>query len=190
MPANCNLEVKQLNPEIWSNIIGSKDRSTDIQIQKSQKLVSKATYVILKISNSTIDANINKNNRKKALKPIIQHAKDGLAFTATSQVQTEKLRRELVLKKLSQDQRFIGKNVPVDDKMLFRDNLNKKLEASGLSKLKPRRFKTSSTYTSASRSRYSRYSKNDFRSRKTSSRGRKGGYNNNNYKQTDKKKDN
>jgi len=44
---------------------------------------------------------------------------------------------------------------------LFRDNLNKKLsEASGLSKLKPRRFKTSSTYTSASRGSYLGYSKN------------------------------
>jgi len=51
MPANCNLEVKQVNPEIWSNIIDLKDRSTDIQIQKSQGLVSKATYAILKIVN-------------------------------------------------------------------------------------------------------------------------------------------
>jgi len=79
MPANCNLEVNQVNPEIWSNIIGSKDRSTDIQIQKSQKLVSKATYANLKIANSATDATRNKKNGKKALKSIIQHATDDLA---------------------------------------------------------------------------------------------------------------
>jgi len=72
-------EYPMLNPEIWSNIIGSKDRSTDIQIQKSQKLVSKATYANLKIANSATDATRNKKNGKKALKSIIQHATDDLA---------------------------------------------------------------------------------------------------------------
>ena len=43
MPENCNMETKQVNPEIWNNIIGSRGRSTDIQIQNSQKLVSKAS---------------------------------------------------------------------------------------------------------------------------------------------------
>jgi len=41
--------------------------------------------------------------------------------------------------------------MPVDDKMLFGDNLNKKLtEAANMSKLKPRKFKTSSSFTKAS----------------------------------------
>jgi len=89
-------------------------------------------------------------------------------------VHTEKLRKNLILKKLSPEQKVIGTNVPVDDKMLFRDNLNKKLtEAANMSKLKPREFKTFSSFTKAS---YSNYSKNENRPRKNSSRGRRGGY--------------
>jgi len=187
MPANCNLEVKQVNPEIWTNVINTKDRNTDIQIQKSQKLVSKASYAILKIADSAIKANKNKKERKKALKNIVKHATDALAFTTTSHVHTEKLRRDLILKKLSPEQKVIGKNVPVDDKMLFGDNLNKKLtEAANMSKLKPRKFKTSSSFTKAS---YSSYSKNEYRPRKNSSRGRRGGYKQQ-QQQQEKRKDN
>ena len=73
IPANCNLEVKQVNPEIWSNVIGTKERNTDIQIQKSQKLVLKASYAILKIDDSAIQAGkASKKDRKKALKNIIK----------------------------------------------------------------------------------------------------------------------
>ena len=191
MPANCNLEVKQVNPEIWNNVIGSKERSTDIQIQKSQKLISKASYAILKIADSAINANKSKKDRKKSLKAIIKNATDALAFMTTSQIHSETLRRELILKKLAPEQRSIGKNVPPDDKLLFGDNLNKKLtEAAGMQKLKPRKFRTSSSHTITSKSRYqggsfSGYPKNGYKPRKSSSRGQKGG-----FKYQEKKKDN
>jgi len=68
MPANCNLEIKQANLEIWTNVINTKDMNTDIQIQKSQKLVFKASHAILKIADSAIKANKSKKERKRLSK--------------------------------------------------------------------------------------------------------------------------
>ena len=163
MPANCSLEVKQVNPEIWSNIISTRERSTDLMIQKSMKLVSMATYSILKVADSAINANKNKMKRKDALKSIIKNATDAIALSTTANIHSETLRRQLIVKKLATDQKCIAKDVPVDDKYLFGDNLNKRLqEAAGASKLKPYKFREYS-------------SKNLFRSRKYP-RDRKQGY--------------
>jgi len=182
-PANCDLETKQVNPEIWSGIITTKERSADLQLQKGQKLISKASYAILKVTQSAISANKDKKRRKESIKNIIKASTDALAFISTAHLHTEKLRRELLLKKLSYDQRSIGKDVPANDKLLFGDNLNKRLaEAAGVSKLKPRKFSqsysqgysqpSSSTYTK--RFQKNNYSKNEYRPQK-SSRGRRGG---------------
>jgi len=183
-PANCDLETKQVNPEIWSGIITTKERSADLQLQKGQKLISKASYAILKVTQSAISANKDKKRRKESIKNIIKASTDALAFISTAHLHTEKLRRELLLKKLSYDQRSIGKDVPANDKLLFGDNLNKRLaEAAGVSKLKPRKFSqsysqgysqpSSSTYTK--RFQKNNYSKNEYRPQK-SSRGRRGGF--------------
>jgi len=95
---------------------------------------------------------------------------------------TEKLRRELLLKKLSYDQRSIGKDVPADDKFLFGDDLNKRLvEAAGVSKLNSKKFSqsysqpSSSTFTRKVQFKNNNYSKNEYRPQKLS-RGRRGGF--------------
>ena len=49
-PKNCDLDVRQVNTEIWSEIMSPKDRSHDLALQKVQKLNTKTTYAILKIA--------------------------------------------------------------------------------------------------------------------------------------------
>jgi len=72
-PENCNLETKQANPEIWSEIITTKERNADLQLQKGQKLITiKASYAILKVAQSVISANKDKKKRKENIKNIIK----------------------------------------------------------------------------------------------------------------------
>lgn len=142
-PGNCNLEVRPVNSEIWSEIMSPKDRAQDLALQKGQKLNTKASYAILGIAHQAIVAKKSKDKKvmKQAFKNIITSATDALAFTLSNNVNSEKLRRELVLKKVAQDQRVIGKDINPDDTNLFGDNLSKRLsDAAGASKLKPRKF--------------------------------------------------
>ena len=108
----------------------------------TQKLASKALYVILKIADSAIKSGkASKKDRKKVLKKIIKTGTGALAFTTTAHVHTKRLCRELIVKKLSPDQMVIAKNIPMDDKILFGKNLNKKLsEAATMHKLKPCKY--------------------------------------------------
>ena len=139
-PENCNLETKQVNPEIWSNIISSGDRSLDLQLQKSQKLISKASYAILKASNNLLEFKKQKKHKKDKIKEIMKNSTDALALLTTAHNQNEQIRRGLLLKRLAKEQRSLGKDVPKDSKYLFGDDLNKKIsEASGIKKLKLRR---------------------------------------------------
>ena len=133
-PKNCNLEVRQVNPEIWTDILSPKDRSCDLALQKVHKTNTKSTYAILKIAEL---AKAKNDNPKKVIKEILKCSIDAMAFSTTTNVQLEKIRRELILNRMAQDQRSIGQNINPDDKLLFGDNLHKKLqEAAGASKLK------------------------------------------------------
>jgi len=155
-PENCNLETKLVNPEIWSNIVTTSDRSLDLQLQKSQKLISKATYAVLKSTNSVISLKKDKKKRKELIKGIMKNSTDAIALLTTAHNHNEQLRRELLLKRLAREQRSLGKDIPVDAKHLFGDDLNKKLtEAAGVNKLKPWKGHLSRTQT-ASRSSYSK----------------------------------
>ena len=55
IPKNCNLEVRNVNPEIWSEIMSAKDCSYDLALQKAQKLNTKASYAILRIADSALN---------------------------------------------------------------------------------------------------------------------------------------
>lgn len=139
-PENCNLETKQVNPEIWSDIIMTNDRSLDLRLQKSQKLISKATYAILKATDSLMTLKKDKGKRKEKVKTMMKNSTDALALLTTAHNQNEQLRRDLLLKRLVREQGCLGKNVPPDSKLLFGDDLSKKLtEAAGVSKLKPKK---------------------------------------------------
>ena len=171
-PENCNMETRKVNHEIWSSILNTKDRNLDLQLQKSQKLITKSSYAMLKIADSAIKAKKDKHKRKEVLKTIIKNATDAIAFAATAHKHNENLRRELMIKKLAYDQRAIAKDVPPEDKFLFGDNLSKRIkDSAGIGKLKmnkkfyPKR-QESSTY---------RHSKNSYRPHKNP-RGRHGGY--------------
>ena len=52
-------------------------------------------------------------------------ATDALAFISTAHLQNGKLRRELILKKSTYEQKFIGKDVLANGKNLFGYSLNK-----------------------------------------------------------------
>lgn len=141
-PENCDMDVRLVNPEIWS-IISSKERNLDLGLQKSAKLITKASYALLKIADSAISARKKKKDRKKAIKDILKHSTDALAFITTANKNTEKIRRELIVKKLAYDQRSLGKNIPIKDKYLFGDNLQKSLqEVAGAKKLQPKKYKS------------------------------------------------
>jgi len=171
-PENCNLETKLVNPEIWSNIVTTSDRSLDLQLQKSQKLISKATYAVLKSTNSVISLKKDKKKRKELIKGIMKNSTDAIALLTTAHNHNEQLRRELLLKRLAREQRSLGKDIPVDAKHLFGDDLNKKLtEAAGVNKLKPWKGHLSRTQT-ASRSSYSK----NWTGPQKSQRGRQSGY--------------
>ena len=102
-PGNCNLEVRPVNSEIWSEIMSPKDRAQDLALQKGQKLNTKASYAILGIAHQAIVAKKSKDKKvmKQAFKNIITSATDALAFTLSNNVNSEKLRRELVFKKIA-----------------------------------------------------------------------------------------
>jgi len=110
-PENCSLETKQVNPEILSSVISTRDRNLDLQIQKSQTLITKASYALLKVADSAITLNKEHKREKLGMKDIIKNATDSLAFMASAHSYNEKLRRHLILKKLAQEQRSIGKEI-------------------------------------------------------------------------------
>lgn len=150
MPKNCNLEVRNVNPEIWSEIMSAKDRSQDLALQKAQKLNTKASYAILRIADSALTARKSKDKdlRSKALKQIIKYSSDALAFTTTVNAHTEKLRRELIVHKMAQEQRSITKDIDPNHTLLFGDNLTKKLQevAGARLKLKKPKFNDWNSY--------------------------------------------
>ena len=186
-PNNCNLDVRPVNPEIWSDIMSPRDRSQDLALQKVQKLNTKTSYVILRIADQALSAKKSKDSNQKsaALKEIIKCATDALAFTTTSNVHTDKMRRELILHKMAQDQRSIGRNVDPDDKLLFGDNLSKKLqEAAGAAKLKLRKpkFNNWNSYQNGDDSKNKFWSRKNPRDRKSQGYKKK-------YKKSRKSKD-
>ena len=71
---------------------------------------------------------------------MMKSSTDALALLTTAHNQNEQLRRDLLLKRLVREQRSLGKNVPHESKMLFGDDLSKKLtEAAGAHKLRPKK---------------------------------------------------
>ena len=139
--------------------MSARERSLDLEIQKSQNLISKAAYSILKAAELTISATKSKKDRKTALKTILTNTTDALGLITTANVNTNKMRRDLILKKLAPEQRIIGKNIPTDDNLLFGENMPKRLtEAASASKLKMKPYE----------SNFKPFSKNDYRPRKPS----------------------
>ena len=140
-PKNCLFATQQVNSEIWNLALGSKERSLDLKIQRSQNLANKTTIATLKATNDLLNLKSKKGNKKELIKSAITSQFDSLALLATANAATAQLRRDLMIKNLAVEQRGISKDVPNGAKLLFGDDLNKKLtEMAGANKLKIRPF--------------------------------------------------
>ena len=162
-PSNCKLFAQQVNPEIWNNALTASERSLDLKLQKVQKLITKAISANLKATNDLLDIKGKKGNKKELLKQAATNATDAVALLTTANDCTATLRRDLMVKSLEYEQRGLGKDVPIDNNMLFGDDLNKRLtEIAGVNKLKIKRksFKNNSKnyYRSQKSPRDQRYS--------------------------------
>ena len=70
-PKNCTFGTQQVNSEIWNMALGSKERSLDLKLQKSQNLVTKATIATLKTTTDLLNLKSKKGNKKELLKTAI-----------------------------------------------------------------------------------------------------------------------
>ena len=184
-PKNCSLETKKCNLEIWNNAIKSHERSRDIRIQKTNKLISKSTYALLNVTQDLIKYKNAKDKPK--LKDIIGQTTNAISLLVHAHNDSEQFRRDLIAKKLIKSQKSIAKNVLSDSKLLFRDELNKRVkEANAANKLKVQTWKGTASSSSTSSKNFKGSSKHP--------KGQQQGYhqnnnnNNNNYNGKNKKK--
>ena len=183
-PKNCNLETKKCNLEIWNNALKFTDRSIDIKIQKANKLISKSAYALLNVTNDLITLRSSKDKKPK----LKSKTTDALSLLVNAYNDSEQFRRDLIAKKLIHSQKSISKNVPSDSKLLFGDELSKRVkEANAATKLK---VKTWKGVTSTNASTTTSTSKNFRRSSKYPKGQHQGHSNNNNngYGKNKKKK--
>ena len=186
-PKNCYLETKKCNLEIWNNAIKSPERSRDIRIQKSNKLISKSTYALLNVTQDLIKLKNSKDNKPK-IKDIIAQTTNAISLLVNAHNDSEQFRRDLIAKKLICSQKSIAKNVPSDSKLLFGDELSKRVkEANAANKLKIQSWKGTASSSTSTNSKNSKGSSKH-------PRGQNQGYkqnnnnNSNNYHGKNKKK--
>ena len=87
--------------------------------------VTKATDSLLKIKNNL--AQTTQKELKSELEKVILVCTDALALSAYSHEVTEQTRRDAMAYKFTPEQRGLCHNVPNDSKLLFGDDLNKRL---------------------------------------------------------------
>ena len=156
-PKNCNFETKNVNSEIWSKVMNSQERSIDLKLQKTEKLITKAIYANLKVTEDLLKIKSMKECDKVYIKNTIVNSMDALALMSTAHATSEGFRRELITNKLVHEQKAIGNNLPVNYENLFEDDLSKKLsEVSGASKTKLKRAFSNISTSSNEKEGYSK----------------------------------
>ena len=131
-PHSVDLSTRKCNPEVWKTLLEKHNRSFDIKLQKTQNAtiksmnaVTKATDSLLKIKNNL--AQTTQKELKSELEKVILVCTDALALSAYSHEVTEQTRRDAMAYKFTPEQRGLCHNVPNDSKLLFGDDLNKRL---------------------------------------------------------------
>ena len=158
-----------------------------IRIQKSNKLISKSTYALLNVTQDLIKLKNSKDNKPK-IKDIIAQTTNAISLLVNAHNDSEQFRRDLIAKKLIRSQKSIAKNVPADSKLLFGDELSKRVkEANAANKLKIQSWKGTASSSTSTNSKNSKGSSKH-------PRGQNQGYkqnnnnNSNNYHGKNKKK--
>ena len=140
-PNNCNLETKLVNPDIWTNVLSSKQRSYDVKLQRVQNLLVKSTTGLLRSVDDLVkaknDKTITVKTMRKSMNSVIQQNMDALALLANAHRSNEQIRREYLSYTFVPEERALANNVPYDSKLLFGDDISKRLnEVNGTTKLK------------------------------------------------------
>ena len=125
-----SLVVKKCNEEIWSLNTGKMPhiRSNDIKLQRAQNTYIKATLPIIRLAHSLVSARENPVECKIDTEKALQECMDALMLQAAAQSQLDNFRRDQFKAILPNDLRSLAAD-PIDgSKILFGDNLDKRIQ--------------------------------------------------------------
>ena len=140
-PENCNLHTRKCNSDIWKNLLSTKERQFDLQLQKAQTGTIKTANAVLSATDSLIKlksdlTTISHKDLKTNMEAIIFKCTDVLALLAHNHSSTEQLRRECMSSCFLAEQKALAHDVHPDSKLFFGDDLPKRIaEITSTSKL-------------------------------------------------------
>eukprot|EP00794_Sanderia_malayensis_P017098 gene17098-18818_t len=118
----------KVNPEIWANNLETESRTIDLNFQRFQKDLLKITAAQSMIANELLTYK-SQNASRPEINNIIIMATDTLALLGNLQQEMSQCRRDAMKHKLPSMYQQLVHNVPPGSKMLFRDDLNKRLQS-------------------------------------------------------------
>ena len=119
---------QKVNQEIWANNLDTEARSLDLNFQRIQKDLLKITAIQSTLANDLL-AYVNNTSVKSDANDLIVRATDSLALIGNLQQEISQYRREAMKHKLPTMYQQLIHNVPPNSKMLFGDDLNKRLQS-------------------------------------------------------------
>ena len=126
IPANCKfMGVKPCNFPIWSR--PDQTRQNDVNLQKIQTSMSKANVHLLHLTEELMESSkLSKDGFVRVdSNMLLGFARDALVLAGNAYQQLNQYKRDSL--ELSKSMRLLAKDVPEDDKMLFGDDLDKRI---------------------------------------------------------------
>ena len=103
-------------------------RSNDIKLQSAQNNYIKATLLIIRLAHSLVSARENPVECKLDTEKALQECMDSLMLQAAAQSQLDNFRRDQFKAILSNDLRSLAADPNDGSKLLFGDNLDKRIQ--------------------------------------------------------------
>ena len=125
-----SLVVKKCNEEIWALNTGKMPhiRSNDIKLQRAQNTYIKATLPIIRLAHGLVSARENPVECKIDPEKALQECMDALMLQAAAQSQLDNFRRGQFKAILPNDLRSLAADPNDGSKLLFGDNLDKRIQ--------------------------------------------------------------
>ena len=125
-----SLVVTKCNEEIWSLNTGKMPHitSNDIKLQSAQNTYIKATSPIILLAHSLVSARENPVECKIDTEKALQECMDALMLQAAAQSQLDNFRRDQLKAILPNDLRSLAADPNDGSKLLFGDNLDKRIQ--------------------------------------------------------------
>ena len=125
-----SLVVKKCNEEIWSLNTGKmpRIRSNDIKLQSAQNTYIKATLPIIRLAHSLVSTRENTVECKIDTEKALQECMDSLVLQAAAQSQLDNFRSDQFKAILPNDLRSLAADPNDGSKLLFGDNLDKRIQ--------------------------------------------------------------